>query len=241
LPTNPTIINHKQTHSMITFNVITLFPELFEPFLDTLPISRAIENNLVNINLVQLRDFAIDDRGTVDGRTYGGGVGMVLRVEPVWQAVESVYRAPVEQVREDAGSSVIALSPSGQKYTQEKALDLAQLETITLICGRYEGLDERIKQHVATDVISIGDYVLSGGEIPALTVMESVIRLLPGVLEKEQASMEDSFMPELDRKKEFPQYTRPEIYKGKKVPEILLSGDHEKIKKWRENRTKATS
>ncbi|HDQ88604.1 MAG TPA: tRNA (guanosine(37)-N1)-methyltransferase TrmD [candidate division WWE3 bacterium] len=226
---------------MIIFNVITLFPELFDAFLQHLPFSRAIEKGIIQINLIQLRDFAIDERGTVDGRPFGGGVGMLLRIEPVYKALESVHNS-VGTVKKEEKTSIIALAPSGKKFTQEKSQQLTKKEVITLICGRYEGMDERIKTHLATEVISVGDYVLSGGELPALTIMETVTRLLPGVLEKEEAIAIESFSRELGNgghresgSVEFPQYTRPKEFKGLKVPEVLLSGNHGEILKWRES------
>lgn len=220
---------------MITFNIVTLFPELFEPFLHVLPLSRAIDKGLIQVNLIQLRDFAIDERGTVDDKPYGGGVGMLLRIEPVWSALESIHGS-IEKVHEQKNTSIIALAPSGEKFTQQKAQKLAKKEIITFICGRYEGMDERIKTYLATEVISIGDYVLSGGELPALTIIEAITRLIPGVLEKAEAVEIESFSKEEDLV-EFPQYTRPEEYKGLKVPEILLSGNHEKINEWRCRKT----
>ena len=220
---------------MITFNIITLFPELFEPFLNTLPLKRGVGKGVLKVNLIELRDFAIDKRGTVDGKPYGGGVGMLLRIEPIWKAIEYIYGTSVEKAQKNKGNSVVALSPSGKKFTQKTAIRLARKSNITLICGRYEGMDARITDHLVTDVISMGDFVLSGGELPALAIMESVVRLLPGILEKEEATSLDSFMPKIGGKKEYPQYTRPEEYRGLEVPDVLLSGDHEKIGEWREN------
>ena len=220
---------------MITFNIVTLFPELFEPFLNTLPLKRGIEKGVLKVNLIQLRDFAVDKRGTVDGKSYGGGVGMLLRIEPVWKAIEYIYGTSVEEAQKNKENSIAALSPSGKKFTQKTAIRLTKKSSVTLICGRYEGMDARITDHLATDVISMGDFVLSGGELPALAIMESVVRLLPGILEKEEATNLDSFMPKIGGKKEYPQYTRPEKYRGLKVPEVLLSGDHGKVARWRKN------
>lgn len=222
---------------MLTINIITLFPELFKPFLEHLPLSRAIEKEKLKINLVQLRNYAIDERGTVDDRPYGGGVGMILRVEPIWNALTDIYNLKdsgesLQRVKQDPKNSIIALSPSGQTLNHKKVKNLAEKTTVTLICGRYEGMDARIKENLATEVISIGDFVLSGGEIPALTVIEAVTRLLPGVIEKKEAIELESFSKKLDQKKEYPQYTRPEVFKGMRVPEVLLSGNHAKIKEW---------
>ncbi len=217
---------------MITFNIITLFPSLFEPFIHNPPLSKAISKRIIEVNLIQLRDFSIDRRGTIDGRPYGGGIGMILRVEPVYDALESIHGS-LEKALRLADTSIIALSPSGKKFTQQKAMELSKKRNITLICGRYEGMDQRIKDHMVTDVISIGDYILSGGELPSLVIMESISRLLPGVLEKRKAVEIESFA-DGDCVLEYPQYTRPKSFKRMDVPSVLLSGDHEKIKKWRE-------
>ena len=220
---------------MIRFNIITLFPELFEPFLQRLPFSRAIEKQIVEVNLVQLRDYAVDERGTVDGRPYGGGVGMVLGIEPVWQALEDIYKQPIEKSLKQKGNYIAALSPSGKTFDQKKAIELSKKSIITLICGRYEGMDARIKDNLVNETLSIGNFVLSGGEIPALTIMEAVTRLLPGTIEKEEAVKKESFM---GNGIEAPQYTRPEEYKGLNVPEVLLSGNHGEIEKWKKDQTK---
>jgi len=221
---------------MITFNIITLFPELFDPFLKVLPLKRALEKEIIRLNLIQLRDFAINKRGTVDSKPYGGGVGMILRVEPVYYALESIYTS-IENAKQNEKNSIIALAPSGKLFTQQKAEQLTKKENITLICGRYEGMDERIKKHLATEVISTGEYVLSGGELPALTIMETVTRLLPGVLNKEEATRVESFSEE--KKKEFAQYTRPKIFLNMEVPEVLLGGDHSKVESWRQESEKS--
>lgn len=210
----------------LRFDIITLFPELFQPFLERLPLKKAIEKKLIEVSLHNLKNYAIDKRGTVDGKTYGGGTGMILRIEPIHSALEEITNK----------EEIIALSPSGDVYNQKIAIDLSQKKQITIICGRYEGMDERISENLATRKISIGSYVLSGGEIPALVIMESITRLLPGVLEKGDASLYESFTD--SELSEYPQYTRPEDFKGMKVPDILLSGDHEKIKKWRESKRK---
>jgi len=220
---------------MITFNIITLFPELFEPFLQRLPFSRAIEKQIIEVNLVQLRDYATDERGTVDGRPYSGGVGMILRIEPVWKALEDIYKQPIEKSLKQEGSYIAALSPSGKTFDQKKVIGLSKNSIITLICGRYEGMDARIKDNLVNETLSIGNFVLSGGEIPALTIMEAVTRLLPGTIEKEEATKKESFM---GNGIEPPQYTRPEEYKGLNVPEVLLSGNHAEIEKWKTNQAK---
>lgn len=209
---------------MLTINVITLFPEVFEKYTEMLPFKRAIENNELKINLVNLRDFAVDQRGSVDDKPYGGGVGMVIRIEPVYNALQSLTNA----------GKVILLTPKGTRFTQKKAVSLQEEDVVTLICGRYEGIDARIDDYI-DEKVSIGDFVLSGGELPALVVMEAITRLIPNVLESE-ATTKESFMTDY---LEHPQYTRPEEFKGKKVPEELLSGDHKKIENWKkENSTR---
>lgn len=206
---------------MLKLNIITLFPDIFKEHLDTYPISKALDIGELEVNIINLRDFAVDKRGSVDDTIYGGGVGMLIRPEPVFDAVESL----------GAAGKVVLLAPSGEKYSQQKAKEFSTEKEITLICGRYEGVDYRVEENLADDVISIGDYVLAGGEVAAMVVLESISRLLPNVLEQEATEIE-SFS---DGKIEFPQYTRPEDYKGMKVPDVLISGNHAEIDKWREN------
>lgn len=209
---------------MLRFNIITLFPQLIETHLKELPFKKAIEKNLIEINTINLRDFAIDKHGTVDDKPYGGGTGMLLRIEPICRALNTIENK----------QRIILLSPKGEKLTQKKVKELATCENITFINGRYEGIDARVEEYT-TDIISIGDYVLSGGELPTLVIMESITRILPGILEKEDAATRESFEEGL---LEYPQYTRPEEYEGKKVPEILLSGNHAEIEKWKKENSK---
>jgi len=213
---------------MITFDIITLFPNLFTEHLNNLPFKKAIEKGLLIVNLHNLRDFAIDKRGTVDGKPYGGGTGMILMVEPISKALETIV---VTDARENQRKTIL-MSPRGRKYDQKTARNFAKLEQITIICGRYEGVDARVEQHLVDESISIGDYVLSGGELPALSIMESVTRLLPGVLEKEDAAVKESFTK---NSVEYPQYTRPENFREMKVPDVLLSGNHKEIENWRKD------
>jgi len=218
---------------MIIFNIITLFPELFEPFLQRLPFSRAIEKHIIDINLVQLKDYATDRRRTVDGRPYGGGIGMILRIEPICEALENIYKQPIEKSLKQKGNYIAALTPSGKTFNQGKAIELSKKSIVTLICGRYEGIDARVKDNLVNENLSVGNFVLSGGEIPALTIMEAITRLLPGAIEKEEATKKESFM---GKGIEAPQYTRPEEYRGLKVPEVLLSGNHAKIEEWKKDK-----
>jgi tRNA (guanine37-N1)-methyltransferase len=213
---------------MLKIDVITLFPNLIEEHLKTLPFKKAIEKGLIKVTLHNLRDYAVDKHGTVDDKPYGGGTGMVLMVEPIYKALQEI---------DGEGKRVIVLSPKGTRYTQEMAKNLAKESQITLICGRYEGIDARVGEHLATDVISLGDFVVSGGETPAIAVMESVVRLLPGVLEKEDAAVNESFT---DDYIEHPQYTRPENFRGMTVPKVLLSGNHQEIEEWKRKNSKNT-
>jgi tRNA (guanine37-N1)-methyltransferase len=225
---------------MLTFDVITLFPELFETHLEYLPFSRAIENKLLGVNMHNLRDFAVDKRGTVDDAPYGGGVGMVLMVEPIFDALSAIHGSVTPPASNN--SKVVILSPRGKTYSQQIAQNYSKLKQITLVCGRYEGIDERATElnkinpnFPEIETVSIGDFVVSGGETPALTIMESVTRLIPGVLEKPQATEAESFTKE--GAVEHPQYTRPENFKNLEVPKTLLSGNHKEIDKWREKQS----
>lgn len=203
---------------MLKINVITLFPQLIKPHLEELPFKKAIENKELEVNIINLRDFALDNYGTVDGKPYGGGTGMILMVEPIHKALESIKNK----------RRVVLLSPKGKRFNQQTAREFSKEDNITFICGRYEGIDHRVEEYV-TDIVSIGNYILSGGELPALTIMESVTRLLPGILDT-SATTDESF--ENDNL-EYPQYTRPEIYDNKRVPKVLLSGNHAEIEKWK--------
>lgn len=234
---------------MIKFDVITLFPQLFTEHLNNLPFKKAVEKRLADYKFWNLRDFSVNSYGSVDDETYGGGVGMVLMIEPIYKALVQIYGAQVikKQINDalkgeerylPKGSRIVVLSPRGEVFTQEKAKELSKYSQITLICGRYEGIDARVEENLATDVISIGNYVLSGGEIPALAVMESITRILPGVLEKEDASKIESFSEGVGQSIEYPQYTRPDNFIGLKVPEVLLSGNHKEIEKWRKENSR---
>jgi tRNA (guanine37-N1)-methyltransferase len=218
------------------FEVFTLLPEVFPPYLESSILQRARQRGLVEVRVHNIRDFTHDRHHTTDDTPYGGGGGMVMKPEPVFEAVESVLEfasaptppLPVEGARQRI--PVILLTPQGRVFTQRLAEELAGHERIALLCGRYEGVDERIRQHLVTDEISIGDYVLTGGELPALVVIDAVSRLIPGVLGDPTGAQDDSHSMGL---LEYPHYTRPPEFRGWKVPEILLSGDHAKIEKWR--------
>ena len=222
----------------MTFDVITIFPDFFGSILEHGLLKRARAGGHAEIRLHDLRDFTDDRHRTVDDRPFGGGPGMVFKPEPVFRAVESLQT-------ESPGASfpVILLSPQGRLLTQALAEELARQARVALICGRYEGVDERVAENLATDEVSIGDYVLSGGELAAAVVMEAVVRLLPGVLGNEESRQQDSFaLPAAgapgDRHGllDCPHYTRPAEFRGWKVPEVLLSGNHEQIRQWRRQR-----
>ncbi len=201
------------------FNVLTLFPEMFEPIKQSI-IGKAIEKNIVEINLINIRDFSKDKHKKVDDTPYGGGAGMVMRADVVYEAYKSI---------KDSKTKVIYLSPQGKTLNQKKVEELSKEESLTLLCGHYEGIDQRVLDKIVDEEISIGDYVLTGGELPAMVLIDSVCRYIPEVLSKESIK-EESFS---DGLLEYPQYTRPEVFEGEKVPEVLLSGHHENIDNWR--------
>ncbi|MBA7630735.1 tRNA (guanine-N(1)-)-methyltransferase [subsurface metagenome] len=203
-------------------DVLTLFPEMFEGIFDLGIMKRAIDRKLVSIGLHNIRDYTHDKHHTADDYPYGGGAGMVLKPEPIFEAVEAIDKKE--------GTPIILLSPQGRLFTQEVAQELSQHSRLVLICGHYEGIDERVREYLATDEISIGDYVLSGGELAAMVVIDSVFRLVPGVLGSEASPLDDSHVGGL---LEYPQYTRPPQYRGWPVPEVLLSGNHAQINSWR--------
>ncbi len=205
------------------FEVFTLLPEVFPPYLESSILQRARQRGLIEVRLHNIRDWARDKHHTTDDMPYGGGGGMVMKPEPVFEAVESILGP-------EAGCPVILLTPQGRVFSQTVARELAAHERVALICGRYEGVDERIRTRLVTDEISIGDYVLTGGELPALILIDAVTRLLPGALGDPTGADDDSHASGL---LEYPHYTRPPEFRGVGVPEILLSGDHAKIDKWR--------
>jgi tRNA (guanine37-N1)-methyltransferase len=210
-------------------SIITLFPEMFEGPLGTSIIGRAVESGKAVIDLVQLREFASDERGTVDEPPFGGGAGMVLKAEPLVRTVDSIS----EKSNSSTKPHVILMSAQGAPLTHRRAQELSEMPEITLVCGHYEGVDERFIELRVDEEISIGDFVMTGGEIPAMAVTDAVIRLIPGVLGDDDSSKHDSFAPGSDVLLEGPVYTRPAKFEGLEVPKILLSGDHAKIESWR--------
>ena len=201
------------------FDVLTLFPEMFEAIKQSI-IGKAAEKNLININLINIRDFSKNKHKKVDDTPYGGGAGMVMQADVVYDAYKSI---------KDENAKVIYLTPQGKVLNQKKVEELSKEEHLILLCGHYEGIDQRVLDKIVDEEISIGDYVLTGGEIPAMVLIDSVSRYVEGVLSEDSIS-EESFSQGI---LEYPQYTRPEIFEGMKVPEILQSGNHENIKKWR--------
>jgi tRNA (guanine37-N1)-methyltransferase len=206
------------------FDVFTLLPEVMRPYLEASILGKAQEGALLMVRLHNIRDWTTDRHHTTDDEPYGGGGGMVMKPEPIFAALEGVLGDALKDM------PVILLSPQGRVFHQRVAHELTKHERIALICGRYEGVDDRVRQHLATDEISVGDYVLTGGELPALLLIDAVVRLLPGVLGDANASVQDSHAAGL---LEHPHYTRPPDYRGWKVPEVLLSGDHARIAAWR--------
>ena len=206
------------------FDVLTLFPEMFDSLKQSI-LGRAAEKDLIDINLINIRDFSKDKHKKVDDTPYGGGAGMVMMPNVIYDAVQSVN---------EPNAKVIYLSPQGKTLTQKKVETLSQEKHLILLCGHYEGIDQRVIEEVVDEEISIGDYVLTGGEIPAMVLIDTVSRYVDGVLSKESI-LEESFASGL---LEYPQYTRPEIFRGKRVPEVLLSGHHENIDKWRKEQSK---
>jgi tRNA (guanine37-N1)-methyltransferase len=214
------------------FDIITIFPNIFDSYLKESFVKKAQDNNIIKINIHNLRDWADDERKTVDDRPYGGGLGMVLKVEPLFKAVKSIKKG---------NSRVVLFSPRGKQFNQKKAYQLSKYDNIIFICGRYEGIDERVNKKIADEVISIGEYDLMGGELPAMVVMETIMRTIPNVLGKPE------FLKERMTKSggfiEYPEYTRPEVFEPKKgekwkVPNVLLSGDHKKIQEWKDKKRK---
>jgi tRNA (guanine37-N1)-methyltransferase len=211
----------------VIFDVVTIFPGFFKGPFDYGIIRRGRENGLIEIRVHDLRDFTSDRHRTVDDRPFGGGEGMVFKPEPIFKAVESV--------RKSDAAEVVVLSAAGRPFDQAEALRLSKAEQVVLICGRYEGIDERVVEHLATAEISIGNFIVSGGEIAAVVVVDAVTRYVPGVVGKEESVLRDSFSnPASERQLvEHPHYTRPAEFRGLKVPEVLISGDHNAVREWR--------
>ncbi len=207
------------------FDIITIFPNLVLPYFEDSIMKRALKAEHVQVHVYDIREFRKDKHKKVDDTPYGGGAGMLMTCQPLFDAIRAV--------KEKNGGPVLFMSPGGKRFTQEKAEDLAKLDGIILLCGRYEGIDQRVIDAMVDEEISIGDFVLTGGEIPALAIIDAVSRLIPGVLGADESSEEESFSPALDRMIEYPHYTKPAEFEGMKVPDVLISGNHAEIKKWR--------
>ncbi len=258
----------------MTFHIITIFPKIFSAkggpasggdsygYFGSSIIKRAINNKIINIKIHNLRDYTTDKHRTTDDTPYGGGAGMVMKIEPIYRCVQSLSskfsvkggsasggKVQSSKLRSSLRSRIILFSAKGKRYVQKDAKRLAKYDNLILICGRYEGVDERVAKYIADEEISIGDYVLTGGEIPAMVLTDSITRLLPGVLGNIRSLQEESFSkrtPDTRRQVpdaflEYPQYTRPENFRRWKVPKILLSGNHKKIREWRKKQSKITN
>ncbi|OGI17640.1 MAG: tRNA (guanosine(37)-N1)-methyltransferase TrmD [Candidatus Moranbacteria bacterium RIFCSPHIGHO2_02_FULL_40_12b] len=237
------------------FDIITIFPKIFGSYFDESIIKRARKNDLIDIKIHNLRDYTYDKHRTVDDTPYGGGPGMILKIEPIYKAVQNILDIQNVQSKKNTTRTIstirttrtILFSAKGKKYSQADARRLSKYKNLILICGRYEGVDERVAKHIADEEISIGDYVLTGGEIPAMILVDSITRLLPGVLGNIESLAEESFSKKIPNTKyqipntclEYPQYTRPEEFQNWKVPSVLLSGNHKKINEWRSEKIRA--
>ena len=213
----------------MNFHILTLFPEMVMQGLETSIIGRAKEKNLLSIEAVNIRDFTLDKHHKVDDYPYGGGAGMVMQAEPVYLSYKSIEEK-ISQVT-DTKPRVIYMTPQGDVFNQRMAEQLSEEEDLVFLCGHYEGIDERVLEMIVTDNVSIGDYVLTGGELPAMVMVDTISRLVDGVLNNDESAKYESFAED---KLEYPQYTRPVEFMGKRVPDVLLSGDHKKVNEWRE-------
>lgn len=211
---------------MVAFHILTLFPEMVTQGLSTSILGRAAKSGCISIETVNIRDYTLDKHGKVDDYTYGGGAGMLMQAQPVYDAYQSV----AGRIGQERAHRVIYLTPQGKTFCQEMAQEMAQESDLIFLCGHYEGIDERVLEEIVTDEVSIGDYVLTGGELPAMVMIDAIARLVPGVLHNGESAQTESFG---DGLLEYPQYSRPEIWHEKRVPEILLSGDHAKVDAWR--------
>lgn len=206
------------------FHVMTLFPEMVEQGLNTSILKRAMDRGVISLETANIRDFTNNKHGRVDDYTYGGGAGMLMQAQPIYDCCMSIQERLPKRAR------VVFMTPQGNVFTQKKAQELALEEDLIFLCGHYEGVDERVIDEIVTDSISIGDYVLTGGELPAMVAIDAIARMVPGVLSNSESGETESFM---DGLLEYPQYSRPEEWRGRKVPDILLSGDHAKVDRWR--------
>lgn len=212
---------------MLKIDIITLFPKMFVGPMNESIMWRAQDKKFINLNIIDMREYGIDERKTVDDKPYGGGAGMILRVDVIDNALKAIGAKPKTK-----GTKIIMLDAGGEKFTQKKAYEYSKLERLVIICGRYEGIDHRVHENLVDDVISIGDYVLTGGEIPAMVITDTVTRLIPNVIKPESLAEESH----TDMGSEYPQYTRPEVYNDWSVPKVLLTGNHGEVEKWRKGK-----
>lgn len=210
------------------FYILTLFKDMVSDGLNTSILGRAMEKNLIELNVVDIRDYTLNKHKKVDDYPYGGGAGMLMQAQPVYDAYQAAYAQIAEKT--DKKPRVIYVTPRGNTFSQKMAQELAEEEDLVILCGHYEGIDERVLEEIVTDYVSIGDYVLTGGELPAMVMVDCISRLVPGVLNNAASSVDESFS---DGLLEYPQYSRPEVWHDKRVPEVLLSGHHANIEKWR--------
>jgi len=224
-----------RNYESMKFHILTLFPEIIEDSIKVSIVGRAIQQGLICVNAVNIRDFTVNKHKKVDDYPYGGGAGMLMQAQPIYDAYCSLFD-PASKHSECDGQvkRVVYVTPQGETFTQEKARELSNEEELVILCGHYEGIDERVLEEIVTDYISIGDYVLTGGELPALVMIDAISRLVGGVLNNDDSTEFESFQ---DHLLEYPQYSRPEEWNGKKVPPILLSGHHENIEKWRKEQS----
>lgn len=236
----------------MNFHILTLFPDMVRDGLHTSILGRAVENGHIRMNVVNIRDYTLDKHKKVDDYPYGGGAGMLMQAQPIYDAWKAVCESmneeqpPVgidtesEHQQEDAAQQpvkhprTVYVTPQGSVFNQSMAVDLAKEEDLVILCGHYEGVDERVLEEIVTDYISIGDYVLTGGELPAMVMVDAISRMVPGVLSNEDSGVTESFY---DNLLEYPQYSRPEVWHEKRVPEVLLSGHHKKIEEWRKEQS----
>ena len=209
----------------MNFTVLTIFPEVIDSYVNCGILKRSIGHGLFSVNAVNIRDYTLDKHGKVDDYPFGGGAGMLLQAEPIYRAYEAVVAK-----MQNRNPRVVYLTPQGKQLSQEMAKEFAKEEELILLCGHYEGIDERVLEEIVTDEVTIGDYVLTGGELPALVLMDAIVRFIPGVLHNAASAQDESLS---DGLLEYPQYTRPEVWRGKAAPEILLSGHHAKVNEWR--------
>jgi len=213
----------------MNFYILTLFPEQIKETLNVSIIGRAIKNNIISLNVLDIREYSKDKHKKTDDYTYGGGPGMLMTPQPIYDAYLDVKKQ-IDEENKDSVTKVILTTPQGRRFDQSYAVELSKIDNLIILCGHYEGIDDRIRQLIVTDEVSIGDYVLTGGELPACIITDCISRLIPGVLNKNESFEDESFTKGM---LEYPQYTRPPEFMGLKVPEVLLSGNHAEIKKWR--------